>query len=537
MPATIETDLPSSKAEKKSKKNKEKKRPREDDEATEARNHKRSKSEAPIADGAEDGQQVNGEEKKKHKKSRKSKHTETEDVDAEPEQVEEAHSKKEKKQKKKKDKTANGEDAADDVVPESPVKSTKKSKKNKSDVEAAASETIVDDAATEEAAPEKKKKRSRRKSDRAAEEEVKEDSSAAKIKKSNSSEALPPDSPASQGFALDLMDVDSPSIARSSKPDILQPAHAPSNPEFPFATQIVSLYVPLFPIGFDQPLTKVAEQHLQPLLNHYSPLLKGVLLDYRHVTLGELPTRADPRNPPTDRTPTLLSCKDEYAVGFGWLTAEVYLFVPRRGAWMEGVVNLQSEGHLGVVCWNRFNASIEANRVPKGWRFIDVVQKAEDAKKAKFRNAGKKTNLEGAGGEGEEEVEAVEEAGEDDQEDLEASLQQMHATGYWVDAAGKRIAGKLRFRIKNFDVGTAGDHGYISIEGTMLDDEAERELRVKEKEREKARMAKANTSGMLRRLTRSVPEFSMTSFGKEDEEEDSSKKVELYAGSRPMTPS
>ncbi|KAH8844676.1 hypothetical protein MCOR27_008371 [Pyricularia oryzae] len=537
MPAIIETDLPSSKADKKSKKNKEKKRPREDDEATEARNNKRSKSEAPTADEAEDGQHVNGGEKKKHKKSRKSKQTETEDVEVEPEQVEEARAKKEKKQKKKKkDKTTNGEDASEEVVPESPVKSTKKSKKVKSEVEAAP-ETIVDDAATEEAAPEKKKKkRSRRKSDRAAEEDVEEEYGAAKTKKSDS-EALPPDSPASQGFALDLMDVDSPSVARSAKPDILQPAHAPSNPEFPFATQIVSLYVPLFPIGFDQPLTKVAEQHLKPLLNHYSPLMKGVLLDYRHVTLGELPTRADPRNPPTDRTPTLLSCKDEYAVGFGWLTAEVYLFVPRRGAWMEGVVNLQSEGHLGVVCWNRFNASIEANRVPEGWKFIDVVQKAEDAKKAKFRNAGKKINLEEAEGEGDEEAEAAEEAGEDDQEELEASLQQMHATGYWVDAAGKRIAGKIRFRIKNFDVGTAGDHGYISIEGTMLDDEAERELRVKEKEREKARMAKANTSGMLRRLTRSVPEFSMTSFGKEDEEEDSSKKVELYSGSRPMTPS
>ncbi|EHA49586.1 hypothetical protein MGG_10674 [Pyricularia oryzae 70-15] len=536
MPAIIETDLPSSKADKKSKKNKEKKRPREDDEATEARNNKRSKSEAPTADEAEDGQHVNGGEKKKHKKSRKSKQTETEDVEVEPEQVEEARAKKEKKQKKKKDKTTNGEDASEEVVPESPVKSTKKSKKVKSEVEAAP-ETIVDNAATEEAAPEKKKKkRSRRKSDRAAEEDVEEEYGAAKTKKSDS-EALPPDSPASQGFALDLMDVDSPSVARSAKPDILQPAHAPSNPEFPFATQIVSLYVPLFPIGFDQPLTKVAEQHLKPLLNHYSPLMKGVLLDYRHVTLGELPTRADPRNPPTDRTPTLLSCKDEYAVGFGWLTAEVYLFVPRRGAWMEGVVNLQSEGHLGVVCWNRFNASIEANRVPEGWKFIDVVQKAEDAKKAKFRNAGKKINLEEAEGEGDEEAEAAEEAGEDDQEELEASLQQMHATGYWVDAAGKRIAGKIRFRIKNFDVGTAGDHGYISIEGTMLDDEAERELRVKEKEREKARMAKASTSGMLRRLTRSVPEFSMTSFGKEDEEEDSSKKVELYSGSRPMTPS
>lgn len=542
MPAIVESDPPITKLDKKSKKHKEKKRPREEEEPAEARNHKRSKSEAPDAAEVGDSQQLNREEKKKNKKSRKLKAAEPDGVEVDTKQADEPQSKKEKKQKKNKDRSKNGLDATiDDVVPESPLKSKKKSKKDKHEVEASV-DAVVDDGAIPEAAAseKKKKKRPRRKSANAVEEGVEEDSGVAQAETqapAKPAKSPTPDSPPSDDFIVDQMDVDSPSVSRAAKSDIRQPSHAPSSPEFPFATQIVSLYVPLFPVGFDQPLTKVAEQHLKPLLNHYSPLLKGVLLDYRHVTLGELPTRADPRNPPTDRTPTLLACKDEYAVGFGWLTAEVYLFVPRRGAWMEGVVNLQSEGHLGVVCWNRFNASIEANRVPQGWKFIDVVQKAEDAKKAMFRNAGKKTNLEEVDGEGDEDFGAAEEEGEDDQENLETSLQQMHATGYWVDAAGKRVAGKLRFRIKNFDVGTAGDHGYISIEGTMLDAEAEKELRLSEKEKERARMAKANPGGMLRRLTRSIPEFSMTNFGKEDEEEDSSKKVELYSGSRPMTPS
>ncbi|AEO57181.1 hypothetical protein MYCTH_2303031 [Thermothelomyces thermophilus ATCC 42464] len=297
-------------------------------------------------------------------------------------------------------------------------------------------------------------------------------------------------------------------------------AEMPADADFPFFTQTISLYVPFFPVGFDKPLTNVAAQHLDPLLNHYSPLLRGVLLGYSNLNLSDRPAKASLTHPPTDETPALLHSIDEYAVGFGWLTFDAQLFVPSRGKWMEGVVQLQSEGHIGVVCWNKFNASIEAKRLPKGWKWVDL------AKGGVKSNASPAPDQEG---EPEDQSDIL------DGEELQV-VEQIHTTGYWVDQKGKKVSGKLRFRIKNFDVGLAGDYGYLSIEGTCLDDEAERTLAAQEREAERARRAKQNPGGLLRPLSRRVPEFSMTKFGREDEEEDGGQRTVLYKGSRPGTP-
>jgi DNA-directed RNA polymerase I subunit RPA43 len=284
----------------------------------------------------------------------------------------------------------------------------------------------------------------------------------------------------------------------------------------------MSLYVPFFPVGFDKPLTNVAAQHLDPLLNHYSPTLRGVLLSYSNLNLSDRPVKASITHPPTDQTPALMHSVGEYAVGFGWLTFDAQLFVPARGKWMEGVVQLQNEGHIGVVCWNKFNASIEANRLPKGWKWIDLTRSGTkpDASPAPDEDAPDRQDQESDMLDGEE-LQVVE---------------QIHTTGYWVNERGRKVSGKLRFRIKNFDVGLAGDYGYLSIEGTCLDDEAERALAAQEREAERTRRAKQNPAGLLRPLSRRVPEFSMTRFGKEDEEEDGGQRTVLYKGSRPGTP-
>jgi DNA-directed RNA polymerase I subunit RPA43 len=284
----------------------------------------------------------------------------------------------------------------------------------------------------------------------------------------------------------------------------------------------------------------VAAQHLDPLVNHYSPLLGGVLLAYRNVNLSERPVRPDPKNLPDDHTPALLESVDEYAVGFGWLTADMDLFKPRRGAWMEGTVNLQSEGHVGVVCWNKFNASIEAKRLPAGWKWVDTTKNGA----VNTGSTGKNTKItfgddnedEPADSE-DAEVEEPETADTDVLDDAPLQLAELHTTGYWVDASGERVtSAPLRFRIKNFDVGIAGDFGYISIEGTTLGDEEEHALSRQEREVEQRRRAKQNPTGLLRPMLRRVPEFSLTSFGREDEEEDSNQKTVLYKGSRPGTP-
>ncbi|KAK4121174.1 hypothetical protein N657DRAFT_577982 [Parathielavia appendiculata] len=392
-----------------------------------------------------------------------------------------------------------------------PKSERKKSSKRAKDAAEPAPESMNVDQPDEEPKPEKKRKEKKSNKQKSEEDaEIKEDVQDKKKRKSKdkSKDDL------TTGTTVSL----EPQATQESVADL------PSDADFPFFTQTVSLYVPFFPVGFDKPLTNVAAQHLNPLLNHYSPVLRGVLLSYSNLNLSDRPVKASITHPPTDETPALLHSIDEYAVGFGWLTFDALLFVPSRGKSMEGVVQLQSEGHIGVVCWNKFNASIEAKRLPKGWKWVDLAKGG-----AKANGAASSDDNEGQeqGGEGDSDML--------DGEELQV-VEQIHTTGYWVNERGRKVSGKLRFRIKNFDVGLAGDYGYLSIEGTCLDDDAERALTAQEREMERARRARQNPAGLLRPLSRRVPEFSMTRFGREDEEEDGGQRTVLYKGSRPGTP-
>ncbi|KAL2193129.1 hypothetical protein P885DRAFT_46151 [Corynascus similis CBS 632.67] len=474
--------------------------------------HKRTKSDHKKKRAREDDDAAVIEET-----PRKSKKTKSVDTDEQSDH----HEKKEfdsaelpvRKKKTQRAQEAVGEDGRDGVTGKETKKERKKASKRAKDADQLESNAMdVDPAELPPAEVERKsdKKRKEKKSkkhksdivEEAEEDLTKQDGEEKEKKKRKSKQSSTANTSASQD---------------STRESAVKP---PEDSDFPFFTQTISLYVPFFPVGFDKPLTNVAAQHLDPLLNHYSPVLRGVLLSYSNLNLSDRPAKASITHPPTDETPALLHSIDEYAVGFGWLTFDAHLFVPSRGKWMEGVVQLQSEGHIGVVCWSKFNASIEAKRLPEGWKWVDLAK------------GGAKVNASQAD---DNESEREEQSDILDGEELQV-VEQIHTTGYWVDEKGKKVGGKLRFRIKNFDVGLAGDYGYLSIEGTCLNDDAERELANQEREAERARRAKQNPGGLLRPLSRRVPEFSMTKFGREDQEEDGGQRTVLYKGSRPGTP-
>ena len=521
--AIDDAHTPSKKIEKKHKRDKsehKKKRSRyEDDSAaveTTPREYKRSKSEVPGDENASDNdidarEATSPSKKKKSKKEKREKEAAT-DLATDDETRKER--KKSKKSKKHQDEEQDGADM--DAAEQSPKKESsskrekhkdKKSKKDRKKQEAADEDLMDVDTAEVHSDDEAKEKKKRKKE-----------------KSKDKKKRIASPEPLDQSGEGSAMEVDFPDLSIRTKakiPDI------PADPSFPFFTQTTSIYVPFFPVGFDKPLTNVAAQHLDPLLNHYSPLLKGVLLKYSNLILSEKPVRASRKNPPTDQTPALLHSINEYAVGFGWLTFDAHLFKPSRGKWMEGVLQLQSEGHIGVVCWDKFNASIEAKRLPKGWKWID------EAKKDSANGSGSLPSPPAWDPEVAEDK--LSESDNLDGEELEV-VEQMHSTGYWVNEQGRKITGKLRFRIKNFDVGLAGDYGYLSIEGTFLDDEAERALQAEERENERRRRLRQNPNGLLRPMSKRVPEFSVTKFGKEEQEEDSGQRIVFDKGSRPGTP-
>ena len=208
----------------------------------------------------------------------------------------------------------------------------------------------------------------------------------------------------------------------------------------PFHVQSASLYLPLAPISQGYPLEGLCAEHLSPLLLTFYPPLQGVVLSYNNVTLSESPHGKD------ESKELLMQNIDEYAVSYCWVTATFLLFKPTPGVELEGYVNLQNQGHLGIVCWNLFNASIEAKRLPKGWRWVDVSEL--DSIEATEANEN--------GGYAEDGV------------------------GCWVDENNKKIEGQIKFRVKEVESSSDRERGFLSLEGTLLSEEDEKELATEE---------------------------------------------------------
>ena len=165
---------------------------------------------------------------------------------------------------------------------------------------------------------------------------------------------------------------------------------------------------------------------------------------------------------------------------------------------MEGSVNMQTEGHIGVVCFGKFNASIEARRLPSSWSWVSVDEFEDDTA--------------GVLDEASSLVTADEQHG---------VIRQFHSTGHWTDEQGQKVSGRLRFRIRNFDVGLSGDTSFLSLEGTMLSRDGERKLVAEEARQVQLRRDKKSGGGGGGKRTgkekRRVPDFAKTMFHIDEE--------------------
>ncbi|KAI9719233.1 MAG: hypothetical protein M1812_003563 [Candelaria pacifica] len=211
----------------------------------------------------------------------------------------------------------------------------------------------------------------------------------------------------------------------------------------PFYRQTSTLYLPLAPISQLHPIEGICAEHLSPLILTYHPPFRGVVLSYSNVRMSE-----GPNGTAREGERVLSRAVNEYGATFIWVTADFLLFKPQEAGWIEGWVNLQNEGHLGLVCWNLFNASIERRRLPESWRWVDA------GKVLASRGGGEKSTPY-YHGESSNETE-----------------------GYFVDEMGSKVAGKIKFRVKDIETSPSTDRerGFISIEGTMLSEQDEKDL-------------------------------------------------------------
>jgi DNA-directed RNA polymerase I subunit RPA43 len=243
---------------------------------------------------------------------------------------------------------------------------------------------------------------------------------------------------------------------------------ATSTTNSPFHLQTTSLYLPLSPISQSSALTGLCAEHLSPLILTYYPPLRGIVLSYSNVRLSETPS---PDSSSTNEPlPVLAKSVDEYAVSFIWATADFLVFRPQKGTWIEGYVNLQNESHLGLVYLNLFSASIPRSYLPKSWKWIEDPSSSgpSNPKTAEKRSRGSA---------------------------------EVEGQGHFVDENGNKVDGMVRFRIRDFETQARieSDRGFVSIEGTLLSAEEEREVEMKEREKRVGRGTREGVGGRAQR--------------------------------------
>lgn len=213
--------------------------------------------------------------------------------------------------------------------------------------------------------------------------------------------------------------------------------HAPADvfsSATPFTVHTSSLYLPLSPIAQGMPLASLCAEHLSPLILTYFEPLKGFVVSYSNPRLS-----ADPHQASQPEADVLGEIVDEYAATYAWVTADFLVLRPEKGVELEGQVTVQSESHLGLICWNLFNATIPSSRLPKDWQWMGPARR-------KKKGSGESTGT--------------------------------APTSYYADATGDKVEGLIRFRVVDFENLPAygKDRSFISIHGTLKDSaEAEEE--------------------------------------------------------------
>ncbi|KAI9756878.1 MAG: hypothetical protein M1815_002665 [Lichina confinis] len=217
----------------------------------------------------------------------------------------------------------------------------------------------------------------------------------------------------------------------------------PASLSTPFVTKTCSMYLPLSPISQLRPLEGLCAEHLSPLLLTYYRPLGGVVLSYSNPRLSERPSSTSGKT----NEPALALSINEYGPGYVWATADFLLFKPRRGQIIEGWINLQNESHLGLICWNLFNASIERRRLPRNWTWSGVGGRTYG-----------KNGPQAA------------------QQSMLSTEADERGQGTFIDGDGRKVEGVIRFKIIDIETAYSYGKGFLTIEGALLNGNDEAQL-------------------------------------------------------------
>ena len=215
----------------------------------------------------------------------------------------------------------------------------------------------------------------------------------------------------------------------------------------PFYIQRASMYLPIPPIALHYASRGICSEVLSSLLLKYYPPLQGVVAAYANVQISERPDGSSEGGPPVAKS------INEYAVSFIWTIADFLIFRPRKGDRVSGWISLQNEGHIGLICYNLFNARIARSHLSSTWTWIDPTS----------RQSKSKARLKGS------EVRDV-----SNQTGTNSTLVNGDSSeyqGHYEGEDGAAISGTICFTVDDIEASLSADRekSYLMIEGTTID--------------------------------------------------------------------
>jgi DNA-directed RNA polymerase I subunit RPA43 len=266
--------------------------------------------------------------------------------------------------------------------------------------------------------------------------------------------------------------------------------------EYPFGTDFlssadptcfystrISLHVSIPAVSLSTARNSILSMHLAPLLLTYYAPAKGVVLAFSDPVLSAKPDHGInlPLIAPTDGTlpkhipqEILSRAADEFGACWVWLTVTFLVFRPGRGDKLHGWTNVTSKGHVGLVSYNIFQSSVGMTRLPENWTWNGPAQDTG-------RKKGRKGRLRDGTGNWDSQSSPVPEV-EASQSTQLIGTHLSDGAGYFVDESGAQISDAFEYRIVDTDVQPAENGRWaLSIEGTLLDEEAEQKVLEEER--------------------------------------------------------
>lgn len=267
-----------------------------------------------------------------------------------------------------------------------------------------------------------------------------------------------------------------------------------TNKDYPFSTDFLestdpscfystrlSLHVSIPAVSLSTARTSILSMHLAPLLLTYYPPAKGIVVAFSDPVLSArpdfgvcLPVKAplDGTIPKTMPKEIMSRTADDFGACWVWLTVTFMVFRPAGGDRLHGWANVTSQGFIGLLSYNFFQTAIGKDRIPEKWTWNGPAREREKRKRRKGR-------LRDAGDSNSQSSTIVEEEASQDTSYPRTYLSD--GAGNFIDETGAKVPDTFEFRVVDTDMVPEKDKWALHIDGTLLDEEAERKVQEEER--------------------------------------------------------